>query len=416
MKMNQEPVGFAEARKIILEKVTPLGPEKVNLIESLGRVLAGDIVAGRSLPPWDNSAMDGFAVRARDVQKAGEYNPVGLRVIGDLPAGKKWKGKVRGGEAVRIMTGAPIPAGADAVARVEITREINRELILVLSPVQPGNDLRRAGEDVPAGSVVLKAGTEIRPAEIGILAALNHSLISVYQRPRVSILATGDEISPVGKIVREDRIVSSNSYSLSAQVIEAGGIPQDLGIARDNRKEIRDRLSRGLKADLAITSAGVSVGEYDFVKEVYRELKVKIIFQRLKTRPGQPLVFGKIGARPVFGLPGNPVSSMICFEEFIRPLIRKMTGRRNIFRSEILARAGEVLEKSSRQTHFLRCRLYRKQGKWWGETTGPQGSGILSSMVKADGIMIFPEGQEKIEKGDLVRVQLLRDDLLVINS
>ncbi|MCX5859326.1 MAG: molybdopterin molybdotransferase MoeA [Proteobacteria bacterium] len=411
MKSNQKPIGFEEAREIILGKACPLGIENLNLAESLGRVLAADLVAGRNLPPWNNSAMDGFAVRARDVQEAGDKNPVDLKVIGDLPAGKQWKGKIRAGETVRIMTGAPIPAGADAVVRVEITREINRGLIQVFSPVKIGTDLRRAGEDVRAGSVVLKAGTEIRPAEIGILAAMNNSLVPVYQKPRVSILATGDEISRVGKTVRKDRIISSNSYALAAQVIEAGGIPLDLGIARDNRKEIRDKLSRGLKADIILTSAGVSVGEYDFVKDVYRELKIKILFQRLKTRPGQPLVFGRIGRKPVFGLPGNPVSSMICFEEFIRPLIRQMIGRRNIFRSEIQARAGEVLEKSSRQTHFLRCRLYRKQGEWWGETTGPQGSGILSSMVKADGILIFSEGRERIEKGDLVRVQLLRDEI-----
>ncbi|MDD5224043.1 MAG: molybdopterin molybdotransferase MoeA [bacterium] len=411
MKINHKPVGFKEARKIVLEKADPLRPEKAGLRESLGRVLAADMVAGRNLPPWNNSAMDGFAVRARDVRTAGENTPVDLKVIGDLPAGKQWKGKVGAGESVRIMTGAPIPAGADAVARVEITREIDRGRIQVLSSVPPGNDLRRAGEDVRAGSVVLMAGAEIRPAEIGILAAMNISKVPVYQRPRVSILATGDEISRVGKTVRKDRIISSNSYALAAQVIEAGGIPLDLGIARDDREEILDRLSRGLQADIIVTSAGVSVGDYDFVKDVYRELGVKIIFQRLKTRPGQPLVFGRIGRKSVFGLPGNPVSSMICFEEFIRPLVRQMTGHRNIFRPEIPVRAGEALEKNPRQTHFLRCRIFRQRGEWWGETTGPQGSGILSSMVKADGIMIFPEGLERIAKGDLVRVQLLRDDI-----
>jgi len=414
MKTTQKPLGFEEARQIILEKINPLGPEKINLMETLGRVLAEDIIAGRNLPPWDNSAMDGFAVRARDLENAGGKNPVELKVIGDLPAGKQWKGKVAAGETVRIMTGAPIPAGADAVARVEITREISRGRIQALAPVQPGTDLRRAGEDVSAGDMVLKAGTEIRPAEIGLLAALNQASVSVYRKPRVSILATGDELSPVGKTVRKDRIISSNSYSLAAQVTEAGGIPQNLGIARDNREDIRSRLSRGLQADIAITSAGVSVGEYDFVKEVYRKLGVKIVFQRLSIRPGQPLVLGRKNKKMVFGLPGNPVSSMICFEEFIRPLIRKMSGDRNIHRPEILARAGESLEKSARYTIFLRCRLYRRKGEWWAETTGPQGSGILSSMVKADGIMIFPENQERIEKGDLARVQLLRDEMLGI--
>lgn len=400
-------LGFEEARERVFRNITPLGKERVHITEGLTRVIAEEVIAGRNIPPWDNSAMDGFAVRAADVESAGEDSPVELRVVGDLPAGGRWHGTVGKGEAVRIMTGAPVPDGADSIVRVEDTREITRERIQVLQAGGPGTDLRRAGEDIRAGDTVLTVGTEIRPAEIGMLAALNQSTVPVFLRPRVAFLTTGNELADLGEESGGDRIVSSNTYSLMAQIEEAGGIPENLGIAPDDPAEIRGRLEKGLEADVLLSSAGVSVGEYDFIKDAYQELGIAVHFSRVRMRPGQPLTFGTFQGKPVLGLPGNPVSSMVCFEEFVRPLIRKMVGTARPFRPEVVARAREELKKPRELTHVLRCRLVEKDGEWWAETTGPQGSGILSSMVKANGLMILPEGKSLVQEGEIVRVHPL---------
>ena len=398
---------YEEALKTIVEWAVPLGEERVNIVDALGRVIAERVVSGRNIPPWDNSSMDGFAVRASDVESAREDMPVELTVIGDLPAGKKWSGTVGKGEAVRIMTGAPVPDGADAVVRVEDTREITRERVRVMQSVRPGTDIRRAGEDVRTGDMVFAPGTRIRPAEMGMLAALNQPSLRVFLRPRVAFLTTGSELADLGEETGDDRIISSNTYSLTGQVVEAGGIPLNLGIAPDDPGEIRRRLEGALTADILVTSAGVSVGEYDFVKDVFQQIGIEVHFFKVRIRPGRPLTFGTYGNKLVFGLPGNPVSSMVCFEEFVRPAVRKMGGHARFERAEMTARAREPVEKPEGLTFFFRCRLVQENGEWWAETTGPQGSGILSSMVQADGLMIVPEGQPRVEPGEPVRVHSL---------
>jgi molybdopterin molybdotransferase len=394
-----------EALHHILEQIPRLGKERVNILQSLGRVLGQDIHASQDIPPWDNSAMDGYAVKWRDIQEATPENPVILRVIADLPAGQMFKGKLRGGEAVRIMTGAPLPCGANTVVPVEETKKSPRAVHILSAPGK-GKHIRRAGEDVMADERVLKEGTVIGPAHIGMLAALKHSFISVYQQPRVAILSTGDELLEIDDPWEEGKIINSNSYSLTAQVMQCGGLPLPLGIAKDQPRVLSSKIQEGLVADILVTSGGVSVGDYDFVKKILNDLG-KMSFWKVAMRPGQPLAFGKISGKPLFGLPGNPVSSMVSFEQFVRPSILKMAGHQKLFRPTLTAVLAERVEKKAGLLHFIRCRLVKKNGTVWATTTGEQGSGILSSMVKAQGFIVLPRHVTVMEAGAEVTVMLL---------
>ncbi len=396
-----------EALQHILKQIPRLGKERVSVLQSLGRVLGQDIHASRDIPPWDNSAMDGYAVKWRDIQKAAKEKPAILRVISDLPAGQTLKGKVRSGEAVRIMTGAPLPSGADTVVQVEDTEKYAKAVHIFSAP-EKGKNIRRAGEDVKAEELVLKEGMVLRPAHIGMLAALKHSFVSVYQQPRVAILSTGDELLEIDDPWEEGKIINSNSYSLTAQVMECGGIPLQLGIAKDQPPVLSSKIKEGLVADILVTSGGVSVGDYDFVKKILNELG-KMNFWKVAMRPGQPLAFGKISDKPLFGLPGNPVSSMVSFEQFVRPSILKMAGHQNLFRPTLKALLLEKIEKKSGLTHFVRCRLVKKNEKVFATTTGEQGSGILSSMVKAQGFIVLPRHVTVAQAGLEVKVMLLDD-------
>jgi molybdopterin molybdotransferase len=399
-------ISFGEALNNILSHIHALGPEKVSLLESLGRVIAEDISAKRDIPPLDNSAMDGYALKFEDVQKASPDHPVRLEVIEDLPAGFISKKKLERGKSIRIMTGAPIPKGADTVVPVEETKKEDGS-VLIFKAAGPGENIRKSGEDVKKGDRVISKGDIIHPAEVGMLASVGRSFVSVYQRPLVAILCTGDELVDVDGELDEVKIISSNSYTLAAQVKDCGAIPVQLGIAKDQKEEIEEKLRQGMRADVLISSAGVSVGDYDFVKEVMKNLGMEMVFWKVAMRPGAPLAFGTIVGKPVFGLPGNPVSSMISFEQFVRPSLLKMMGHRQLFRPVIEAILKEEIKKMIGRRYFIRGSVSFEKDKYFVTTTGEQGSGILRSMVKANGLIVIPEDQEIARAGDKVKVQLL---------
>ncbi len=396
-----------DAQKTVLDAAKPLGLEKIGLLEALGRVLGEDIIATRDNPPWDNSAMDGFAVRWEDIkQDHAITKPVELKIIEDVPAGKVATKAVGAGQAIRIMTGAPVPKGADTVVKVEET-EPSGDQVRIFKEVERGGNVRPQGEDVKKGDTIMAKGTQIRPAEAGMLAILAKSFVLVYQRPRVAILSSGDELADLDERFDEDKIINSNSYGIAADVQEAGGIPILLGIAKDQPAALKEKIAHGLNADILVLSGGVSLGEYDFTKDVFKDLGAEMHFWKLAIRPGQPLAFGKIQGTLAFGLPGNPVSSMVTFEQLVRPAMMKMGGHRSYGRPVVQAVFQEKFSKRNDRRHFLRGVLSRQDGVLTVRTTGDQGSGILTSMVKANGLIDVPEDVTKLNPGDQVSVQVL---------
>lgn len=396
-----------EAQKTVLTATQQLGVEKIGLLEALGRVLGEDIIASRDNPPWDNSAMDGFAVRAEDIkQDHAITKPVVLTIIEDVPAGKVATKTVGPGQAIRIMTGAPVPKGADTVIKVEET-EPSGDTVRIFKQEPRGSNIRPQGEDVKKGDCIIPKGTQLRPAEVGMLAILAKSFILVHQRPRVAILSTGDELADLDERFDEDKIINSNSYGLAAAVQEAGGIPILLGIAKDQPAALKEKIAHGLNADVLVLSGGVSMGDYDFTKAVFKELGAEMNFWKLAIRPGQPLAFGKIQGKLAFGLPGNPVSSMVTFEQLVRPAMLKMSGQRSYGRPVVQALFQEKFSKRNDRRHFLRGILSREGGVLKVRTTGEQGSGILTSMVKANCLIDIPQEVERLNPGDTVTVQIL---------
>ena len=396
-----------DAQKIVLDAASTLGCEKVSLIDSLGRVLGEDIIAPRDNPPWNNSAMDGFAVRWEDIKKEHEITrPAELKIVEDVAAGAVATKSVGPGEAIRIMTGAPVPDGADTVVRVEFT-EPSETTVRIFQPEPQGMNIRLKGEDVKEGECIIPKGTQLGPGEIGMLAILAKSFVLVHQRPRVAILSTGDELADLDEKFDEHKIVNSNSYGIAAGVQEAGGIPVLLGIARDTPESLKEKIAQGLGCDIIVLSGGVSMGDYDFTKVVFAELGADMHFWKLAIRPGQPLAFGKIQGKLAFGLPGNPVSSMVTFEQLVRVAMMKLGGHRHLYRPTVEAVFKEKFSKHPDRRHFLRGILAHEDGQLTVATTGPQGSGILTSMVKANGLIDITEEIEKLNPGDTVKVQVL---------
>lgn len=410
-------ISVEEALGRIMPQLHVLELEEVDILESLDRVLADDIYSDTDIPPFASSAMDGYAVRAQDLRGASQENSVELRVVGNLAAGYASEMMVERGTALRLMTGAPLPKGSDAVVRFEDTSEglssgkWNRrertDTVRVFVEATPGKNVRPLGEDVRAGELVLEKGTVIRPAEIGVLASLGLPAVCVIRRPRVAVLATGDELLTIDQPLGPGKIRNSNEYSVSALVMRYGGIPIRLGIARDNvddlTSKIREGIARGV--DLFLTSGGVSVGDYDVVKDVL-DSAGKMHFWQVLMKPGKPLAFGVIDDVPLIGLPGNPVSSMISFEQFARPAILKMQGRTKLVKPTVEAVLEEDVPNSGRRG-YVRVVLTRSDDGWSARTTGGQGSGVLTSMVRASGLAIIPEDVTLARAGERVRVQVL---------
>ena len=399
-----------EALKQILSAIPRLDLEKVGILNALGRVLGEDIFAPRNLPPADNSAMDGYAVQAGDTAGAGPDKPAVLEVIEDIPAGVLPQKAIGPGQASRIMTGAPLPQGADSVVRMEDTEKDGKHVKILVS-LAGGTDIRRAGEDVREGELVIPQGTVIRPAEVGMLAALGRSFIYVHQRPVVAVLATGDELMDIDGGPSSWKIISSNTYATTAQILESGAIPMQIGIAQDRREDLIKKFQAASRADIIISSGGVSAGDYDLVKDIMKEVGNRMRFWQVAMRPGKPLAFGALGGVPVFGLPGNPVSSMVSFEQFVRPSILKMMGYQRLFRKVIKAKLEEDIAKQEGMRYFLRGFVKKADGLYTVSTTGEQGSGILKSMVRANGLIVLPEDVTAARKGDNVSVQLLDGSL-----
>ncbi|MEJ2230656.1 MAG: molybdopterin molybdotransferase MoeA [Nitrospirales bacterium] len=399
---------LTSAQQTVLAAALTLGCEKVGLLDALGRVLGEDIIAPRSNPPWDNSAMDGFAVRWADIKQEHAITRIPeLKIIEDVAAGAVAAKTVGPGEAIRIMTGAPMPAGADTVVRVEYTEPSDTTVRIMKSESGQGANIRPKGEDVIEGDCIIAKGTQLRSGEIGMLAILAKSFVLVYQRPRVAILSTGDELADLDESFDEHKIVNSNSYGIAAAVQESGGIPVLLGIAKDDPDSLKNKIRQGLTCDILVLSGGVSMGDYDFTKPVFAELGADMNFWKLAIRPGQPVAFGKIQGKLAFGLPGNPVSSMVTFDQLVRPAMLKMGGHKKWERPVVKAIFQEKFSKHTDRRHFLRGILHEENGFLTVRTTGGQGSGILTSMVKANGFIDVPEEVETLNPGDLVDVQLL---------
>jgi len=407
MSQEYRMLSVEDALDLVLAQVHPLDPERVPILDALGRVLAEDVCADGDIPPLSNSAMDGYALQAGDTHDAAPQHPASLRVIHDLPAGYTTDLEVTTGTAIRIMTGAPVPQGADTVVPFEQV-ERDGDWVTVPHPYAVGKNVRPAGEDVRRGQLVLREGTVVRPQEVGMLAALGRREALAIRRPRVGILATGDEVVAIDAPLNPGKIRNANRYPNAAQVIKYGGVPVLLGIARDDVGEItarlREVLERGI--DLLLTSGGISAGDFDLVKEVLAT-EGEMSFWQVRMRPGKPLAFGRIGDVPLIGLPGNPVSAMVSFELFARPAILQMLGREDLTKPTVQATLAEDVKTRAGFRHFLRVVLEKEDGRYLAHLTGGQGSGILLSMVRAHGLAVIPEAEAGLRAGSTVQVMLL---------
>jgi molybdopterin molybdotransferase len=418
-------ISVKEALSKILDFVEVLEAEEKPLLDCLGQVLAEDMYAPFDVPPHNNSAMDGYAVQAKSIAGASYENPKILRVVGEVAAGSVTELKVGLGTAIRIMTGAPLPQGADVVVPFEDTDEVERsrssaskaEIGICVSLPESSN-IRRRGEDIAKGELVMQRGKLLRPAEIGVLASLGKGTVPVIRCPVVGILATGNEVLDVNQPLLPGKIYNSNSYSLAAQVMKYGAIPRLLGIAPDDLGQLSAAVRRGFDCDMLITSGGVSLGDYDVVKQVLAA-EGDISFWTVRIRPGKPLAFGTFkrddGKKiPHLGLPGNPVSSMITFEVFARPAIFKMMGKSSLNRPGIVAIMEDPIKNKDGRRIFARVAVSQRNGKYSARLTGPQGSGILTSMAKANGLAVIPETTKEVKPGDAVEVMMFDwDDVQV---
>jgi len=405
-------VSMDQAMAIILDAVRPLGLETVSLMEADGRVLGQDMVSPLMVPPLDCSAMDGYAVRAEDTRGAAPDCPVRLQVRGESRAGGRLDGlSVDRGAAVRIMTGAPMPPGADAVVMVEETEE-EHGFVRVFSAVAPYQNYRRAGESIARGDQVLARGERLRPADLGLLAALNQAQVAVHRRPTVAVISTGDELAGLGQEPGQGGIHDVNAYTLCAEIRKYGGRPQYLGIARDSLAELQDRFRQALAtADLVISTGGVSMGRYDFVKDIHAALGIQTRFEWVDVKPGKPCVFGVQGDTLVFGLPGNPVSSLTSFIQFVRPALLRLMGARRIHKPVVEAVLSEDIDKSpAGKVHLLRGRFTMRDNRLQVATTGNQKSSLLRSISEANCLIVLPKDRPRAKAGEKVAIQLINHD------
>lgn len=422
-------ISVDEALNIILKNTRMLGKERLPLTSALGRVLAEDAVSDTFIPPLDNSAMDGYALKSADVRKASAHSPVSLKIIGSIYAGQLPRLPVKSGEAMRIMTGAPIPKGADTVVMVEQTKEKDGFVFIYNKSAKDAN-IRKRGEDIREGEKVIAKGKTIRPPESGMLAALGYANVRVTKTPKIGVLATGDELVDIKAKLPFGKIRNSNSYSLAAAVRECGGEPVIMNIVKDKLAKVKRAFLKALACDVIIISGGVSMGKTDYIRPALEALGAKMKFWKVAQRPGQPFAFGmlrgtthpagaefgdprltdcsrrggtnrqEIGVKPVFCLPGNPVSSMMTFEIHVRPAIMKMCGKKEYARHEVTATITNEIKVRPGNRYFMRVIVAKKNGQYHASLTGPQGSGILKSMVLSNGILTIPENTPVIRKGE----------------
>jgi len=409
-------ISVEQAQEKILAAVSPLEAEDRPLLDCLGQVLAEDIYSPLDIPPLANAAMDGYAVRAADIRGASREVPQRLDVIGCLAAGRVYDGTVGAGQALRIMTGAPLPGGADSVVPFEETSEAKGKAVtsevFIYTGLAPRDNVRLAGEDVRRGALIFARGRLISPAEVGVMASLGYRSVRVVRRPVVAILATGDELAELGENLLPGQIYNSNSYSVAALARWSGAVPRILGIARDTRDSLVSRLREGLEADLLITTGGVSAGDFDIVKDILVQ-EGDITFCTVRMKPGKPIAFGRIKGKdsrgvartiPHLGLPGNPVSSMVTFELLVRPAIWKMLGRGALTRRIVPAILEDDVENKDGRRVFARAVVTPRDGRYYARLTGPQGSGILTSMSDANALAIIAEDSPGARRGDTVPV------------
>jgi molybdopterin molybdotransferase len=400
-----------KALRIILAAVSPSGRERVNIENASGRTAAESIIAPEDIPPFRNSSMDGYAVRSVDLKGASPGRPVTLSIAGESSAGNPFTRPIKKGGAVRIMTGGKLPRGADAVVPLEMAAKKDSLTVTVTAPARPGDFVRRQGEDIPRGHRVVAEGDLLSPSHLAIIASAGHATVRVTVRPRVGILATGDELVRPDRTPGDGRIRNSSSYALMGFVREAGGKPRFLGIVRDRKKAIRKKVLEGLSSDVLLMTGGVSVGAHDHVREVLERCGVDILFWKVNIRPGSPLLFGVSGETLVFGLPGNPVSTGVTFLQFVRPAIRKILGRKVLFPSQFSAVTDEPLAVKDGKRCYLRGIVRQEGGVLRVRTTGSQSSGVMSSMLKANCLIILTETTAALPAGSSVTIEFLRDPL-----
>jgi molybdopterin molybdotransferase len=399
-----------EASDRILAEIRTLGAETVSIRDALGRVCAEDIAATVTMPPWSNSSMDGYAVRSADITPVMKGEPVTLRVVGTIAAGEFAPNALKRGQAMRIMTGAPLPGGADSVIRKEDTDEGSQK-VAIRDARDVWKNIRQAGEDYQRGDLLAKRGTPIRPALLGVLASSGVAKVKAFRRPRVAIISSGNELVDIDdfdEVMASRRIINTNSYTLDALTRVAGGLPVDLGIAADTKASLKKKLEKARNSDLIITTAGVSVGDLDLTREVFASLGGELRFWKVRMRPGAPLAFGMLDDVPWLGLSGNPVSAMVSFELFVRPALRKMQGCASLFRRTVSVALEEEVKIGAKLTHFLRAWVSRREdGTLTARLTGLQSSGALTSMAKANALLIVPETAPKVAKGEQLKALML---------
>ncbi len=399
-------ISVQEALQTVLRDLPRLGSEQVSLRASHGRVLANSVRAGRDVPSFRNSAMDGYAVRAADVETAASAAPVTLRLLEVIGAGSVPTRPVEAGTATKIMTGSPLPTGADTVVRIEDTEELDGHVHIRVAAAA-GTNVREPGEDLRAGETVLSRGRTLRPADVGLLASLGTTMVRVSRRPRVAILTTGNELVEPGDLLGPGQIVNSNAYTLAAAVEEAGGEPVMLGIARDEPEQIHAAFDDAFTADAVLSTGGVSVGTFDFVRRALAELGYQERFWKVAQKPGKPLTFGLRRTTPAFGLPGNPVSSLVCFYVYVLPALRTMMGADRVHLPSVEASVTADVHTAAGLTEFVRCVLTRDGGQYQVRPTGSQSSGVLRSLSAGEGLLVAPPDRERIERGSRARVILL---------
>jgi molybdopterin molybdotransferase len=395
-------ISVAEALATIVDATPVLGAERVTLADACGRVAAEAVTSARAVPGADNSAMDGFAVRGDDVARA----PVRLRIVGSAPAGSLLAGPVEPGTAAKIFTGSVIPDGADTVVRVEDTEEADG-VVTVRVPIAHGANVRARGEDIAPGATVVVAGTVLGPADVGVLASIGRASIAVHRRPRVAIVSTGAELVEIDETPGPEQVVNSNAYVLAAAVAAAGGEPLVLPIARDRLEDIRARVAEAAEADVVLSTGGVSVGEFDFVRDALDAIGVERRFWRVAQKPGKPLTFGTLGRRLFFGLPGNPVSALVCFAVYVRPTLRKLAGHTALHYPVVPARLTAPVRKAKSLTEFVRVQLVRDGDGWTATAFRTQGSGVLSSLTAGAGLLVGPAAVNELDAGTVHPVIVL---------